>query len=42
MFNLCQSHHGVWACIPGLAATSGGDGMDSALEYMLSDARRLL
>jgi hypothetical protein len=38
MFTLCQSYHGIWACVPGLATTSGGDGMDSALEYMLSDA----
>jgi hypothetical protein len=29
-------------CIHGLATTSGGDGMDSALEYMLSHARGLL
>jgi hypothetical protein len=29
-------------CIPGLATTSGGDGIDLALEYMLSDVRGFL
>jgi hypothetical protein len=29
-------------CIPGLATTSGSDGMDSALEYVLSGAHGLL
>jgi hypothetical protein len=28
--------------MPGLATTSGGDGIDSALEYMLSDVCELL
>jgi hypothetical protein len=30
---LCQSHHGIWACILGLATTLGGDRMDLALGY---------
>jgi hypothetical protein len=38
MLILCQSHHGIEACILGLATTSGGDGMNSTLEYMLSSA----
>jgi hypothetical protein len=42
MFTLCQSHHGIWACIPGLATTSGGDGTNLTLEYMFSDACGLL
>jgi hypothetical protein len=29
-------------CTPSLAATSGSNGMDSALEYILSDARGFL
>jgi hypothetical protein len=37
-----QSHHGVEACIPGLSALSGGDGTKSVLEYILSDACRLM
>jgi hypothetical protein len=32
-----QSHHDILVCIPGLAM-SGDDGMDSTLEYILSDA----
>jgi hypothetical protein len=36
-----QSHYDICACIPGLAM-SGGDGMDSTLEYILSDAHGLL
>jgi hypothetical protein len=39
---LYQSYHGVQACILGLAATLGDDGMDSALEYLLPDACGLL
>jgi hypothetical protein len=27
---LCQSHHGVYVCIPGQATTSGDDGMGSS------------
>jgi hypothetical protein len=42
MFILCQSHQGIYAYIPGLATMSGGDGMDLALEYMLSGAHWLL
>jgi hypothetical protein len=42
MFTLCQSHCDILACIPGLATTSGGDGMDLALKYMRSDAHGLL
>jgi hypothetical protein len=26
----CQSHHDAYACIPGRAVVSGGDGMDSS------------
>jgi hypothetical protein len=37
-----ESHYGAEACILGLATTLGDDGMDSALEYMLSGARGLL
>jgi hypothetical protein len=29
-----QSHHDTQVCTPGLAATLGGDEMDSTLEYM--------
>jgi hypothetical protein len=32
-----QSHHNIWLCTPGLAATSSGDGIDFTLEYILSD-----
>jgi hypothetical protein len=39
---LCQNHHGVYACTPDLATMSGGDGMDSKLEYMLSGASGIL
>jgi hypothetical protein len=42
MLILCQSHHVAETCTPGLATTSGGDGTDSALEYMLSTACGLL
>jgi hypothetical protein len=34
-----SSHLGVYSC---LAVVSGGDGMDSVLEYILSDVRGLL
>jgi hypothetical protein len=37
-----QSHHNTYVCIPGLAAALGSDGMDSALEYILSDMRGFL
>jgi hypothetical protein len=37
-FTMRQSHHYTSACILDLAATSGGDEMDSTLEYILSDA----
>jgi hypothetical protein len=30
MLILCQSHHGVYACIPGRATASGGDEMSSS------------
>jgi hypothetical protein len=30
MLILCQSHHGIYACIPGRATASGSDGMDSS------------
>jgi hypothetical protein len=36
-----QSHRDPKACIPGIAM-SGGDGMDSTLEYVLSDAHEFL
>jgi hypothetical protein len=39
---LYQSHHGVYACILGLATMSGGDGMDSTLKYMLSGVHELM
>jgi hypothetical protein len=42
MLIFCQSHHGVWACILDLATTSGDDGIDLALEYLLSGACGLL
>jgi hypothetical protein len=42
MLILCQSLHGIQACIPSLATVLGGDGTGSALEYTLSDARGLL
>jgi hypothetical protein len=35
MLILPQRHRGIQACIPSLATMSGGDGMDSVLEYML-------
>jgi hypothetical protein len=37
-----QSHHGAKACTPSVAAAPGSDGMDSVLEYILSDPRELL
>jgi hypothetical protein len=39
---LCQSHHGVYACILSLATMSGNDGMDLAHKYMMSGVRGLL
>jgi hypothetical protein len=42
MLILCQSHHGDWTCTPSIAATSGDDRMDSALECMLLGVRGLL
>jgi hypothetical protein len=36
-----QSHRDPSACIPGIAML-GSDGMDSTLEYILSDARGFL
>jgi hypothetical protein len=39
---LCQSHHGVWACMLGLATMSGSDAMDLTLEYRLSSVCVLL
>jgi hypothetical protein len=29
MLILCQSHHHIYACIPGRATAPGGDGMGS-------------
>jgi hypothetical protein len=37
-----QSYHGAYACTPGLAAVSGGDGTDSVLELILLDMCGLL
>jgi hypothetical protein len=42
MFTLCQSQHDIYACIPGLATTSGGDGMESTLESMVLEMSELL
>jgi hypothetical protein len=36
-----KSHHDPKLCIPGIAI-SGSDGMDSLLEYILSDERGFL
>jgi hypothetical protein len=36
-----QSQHNPYACILGIAM-SGGDGMDSTLKYILSDATGFL
>jgi hypothetical protein len=36
-----QSYHDPEVCIPGIAM-SGGDGMDSTLEYILSDVHGFL
>jgi hypothetical protein len=42
MLILCQSHRGAWVWIPDLATMLGSDGIDFALEYMLSGARGFL
>jgi hypothetical protein len=42
MLILCQSHHGVYACILGRATALGGVGQVLALEYMMSGAPGLL